>query len=260
MQIIYEGPDYRVIHFRPNTNIPVTIVFFEYWRAHFNAVSPSEFEVISENNFLTNHGLNCFFVQSRRNDWFQAPGIDTALASIKALKSKEEKYIGYGSSMGGYAAIAFGPNYGADYFVATAPQASLSADFVSKIGEYRWRDAWPIFHRDLIRTRQEGATRGLVFVDPQMEQDRLHVSEIEKRNTLRIFECPGTWHHPGRLIQREYGLARLLAHISERISSFLEVDAFIDEIEKKTHQSPAALFMRSSGHDRVKMLAVYGGK
>ncbi len=87
---------------------------------------------------------------------------------LRSRVAKYERIICLGYSMGGYAALRFGPLLGADEILAFAPQSMLSSRALSDAGDFRWEQF-------LSRVRDEiGDTRAL-DLSPRSDGKRVSI-------------------------------------------------------------------------------------
>jgi pimeloyl-ACP methyl ester carboxylesterase len=96
-------------------------------------------------SFLRKHGINAVHVLVSRSHWYQTPEMEGALAFIRHIAKDYHRVVTYGSSMGGYAAIKFGPEVRANAAVAISPQYSIDpakAPFEKRFLKYFRREAW----------------------------------------------------------------------------------------------------------------------
>ncbi len=98
-------------------------LFFTFTHFMFDDLDAEGFAV----RYLLDRGYDVVAFKSVRNDWFQ--GLPkTALHQAAALGRGYRERGTYGSSMGGYAAIAFADMLGADRVIALSPQFSITDD------------------------------------------------------------------------------------------------------------------------------------
>ena len=212
----------------------------------------------AENNFLTFNNINSIYFQSRINCWFQAPGIIETMNFIRSNKPAGHKYITYGSSMGGHAAISFFHEIGADFFLALSPQVSMSDAYMDSIDDNRWRKVSRIFQYDHILEGKCKNARGIVTTDLLYPEDRHHALDLIKNTTSYLIDCPEMWHESGRAVNREYGLVELLKTIGQ--NELQSVDSFIvaAEIQKSIEQSDATKLVKAEPWQRLEIIAQTG--
>jgi hypothetical protein len=173
--IIHRGPHYCVRFLRCN-DTPWAVVCFEYWKP-----GPTLDGEFSGEGFFRHRGLNAFGIMAAENDWFQDDEIREALAAIRA-RTAGWRLIGYGGSMGGFAAINFANDLGLASLAVVIPQFSIDA--AKAPYETRWRGeaARIVFHHDKI-DRVPALTNGWIVYDPWCV-DGQHVADIQRFHAL----------------------------------------------------------------------------
>ena len=144
-------------------------------------------------------------MMNRRNDWFRQPDLD---AYMKRLQGEGffagfRRVIFYGSSMGGYGALAFAPLAPGATVVAFVPQTSLDPRVVPFETRYRpgfARGQWAIGGFSDGANGARSAERIVVFADPWHPQDRAHVERLPQ-DTLVWAQCPWTGHDAARVMK-----------------------------------------------------------
>ncbi len=175
VEILHRGPRYCVRFLRCN-DTPWAVVCFEYWKPE-----PTLEGEFSGEGFFRHRGLNAFGIMAAENDWFQDDEILDALASVRAV-SAGWRLIGYGGSMGGFAAINFANDLGLASVAVVIPQFSIDA--AKAPYETRWRaEAARIgFRHDKIDA-VPALTDGWIVYDPWCV-DGLHVADIQRFHAL----------------------------------------------------------------------------
>ncbi len=128
--ILHRGPYYCVRFLRCNDQ-PNAVICFEYW-----VPSPTLDAEFSAEGFFRHRGTNAIGILAAENDWFQRAEMADVLAAIRNATQGFD-LIGYGGSMGAYAAIAFSESLGLRSVVAVCPQFSIDAARAPY--EARWR-------------------------------------------------------------------------------------------------------------------------
>ena len=142
------------------------------------------------------------------NAWFQYPEMPDASHAIRLCTAGYGDVIAYGSSMGGYGALAFASAMGATKSIAIAPQFSVDPAKVQF--ENRWmkyRKAIPAFDHDDLPGRILNAGRSYVFYDPFYERDAAHAAIIAAAAVIMPVRVPLGGHLCGDLLARA-GLLR----------------------------------------------------
>lgn len=214
MRTLFQNKLYRIVRTDPGSRPLGTIVYFHPVRANPGNEELLPFEEVAEVNFLTRAGFVGIFVQSARNDWFQHRSLSNGFARIRKERDLPRPLMSYGSSMGGFAAVAFASDVGADFFFAASPQASIAPAFMARIEDRRWRQHMKFFSRDRIMKGASRDMRGLLCYDRLHPHDRIHAAVIERVTKATLLHCPGSSHFALYRLQRDVGLPRVLADVA----------------------------------------------
>ncbi len=128
-----------------------------------------------------------FFISSH-NHWWQCPEMQDALSAARSFLSQNDvsEVLTHGASMGGFAAIQFAEDLGAQRVLAIAPQA----DIWDLEADTRWRQeaqAFPrIFPPKLINREKTDVT---VLLDLFDEKDALQASHLGDVNMVPVRHC-----------------------------------------------------------------------
>jgi hypothetical protein len=193
VHVIHRGPRYCVRFVHCNDD-PWAVVCFEYWKPE-----PTLEGEFSGEGFFVHRRMNAFGIMAAENDWFQDDEILAALAAIRAAASGW-RLIGYGGSMGGFAAINFAHDLGLASLVAVIPQ--FSVDGAKAPYEPRWRAeaARLSFRHDKI-DRVPPFTGGWAIFDPWCV-DGQHVADIQRYHRLGELRVPFGGHAQMLMLQQ----------------------------------------------------------
>jgi hypothetical protein len=177
--ILHDGPRYRVRFLRCSA-AKDAVICFEYWKPQ-----PSLAGEFSAEGFFRHRNTNAIGILAAENDWFQHDEIRQVLAAIRDATQGFD-LVGYGGSMGGYAAINFADLLRLRSLIAVCPQYSIDAARAPY--EPRWRqEAARIaetggFAHDRINQVPRLA-RGWLIFDPGCVDAR-HVADIQRHHAL----------------------------------------------------------------------------
>ncbi|WP_421989690.1 hypothetical protein [Roseococcus sp.] len=127
--------------------------------------------------FLQASNISSVHVTADRNHWFQTTEAEAAIQAIKPIAARFRRVVTYGSSMGGYGALAWSRRLGATDVVAISPQFSIDRRRVP--WERRWSEeaaTLDFFDDDMAENLNPDATVTLIF-DP-LTADGRHGAEI----------------------------------------------------------------------------------
>jgi tetratricopeptide (TPR) repeat protein len=153
-------------------------------------------------HFFAGRGMDAIHVISARNDWYQHEGTLAALVAIRDAVRNYARVLTYGSSMGGYAAIRFAGQVGADTALALSPQYSIDPRRMPL--ENRWVEAQTIRFRDELEQPICGVRRTVVCYDSR-SIDAAHVERIALECAIERVRLPYAGH-PATSYLSELGL------------------------------------------------------
>lgn len=202
-----------------------TVIVFDHWedRPSLDAESPGA-------RFFVNTGHNVVGIKTARNDWYQGAEMGDVCSAVLAGTPSHFR-IGYGGSMGGYAAINFAADLQLDLVIAICPQFSI--DPAKAPFERRWlTEACTItFHQDKID--QARHARGYLVFDP-CTVDRLHAELILAHHDL----LPIRIHHGGHdqmLMLQQCGM--LATILIEMVHNRFDLSACLELVRRRRRGS-----------------------
>ncbi|AHJ65918.1 putative cytosolic protein [Granulibacter bethesdensis CGDNIH4] len=181
------------------------VVFFETWLPQPDMEAP-----VTGETFFTHRGLDVIAIKPAANDWYQQDEMTELIDAVLA-ETKGRRRVGYGGSMGGYAAINFAESLALDDLVAVAPQFSIDPALMPQ--DWRWRrEAEGIaFRQDRMRLIGR-LQRGTIIYDPDSE-DRPHVRAILMYHDLTPLPLRFCGHHMFRALQQARVLPMLAMNL-----------------------------------------------
>ncbi|RWR45080.1 hypothetical protein EOW65_17185 [Sinirhodobacter ferrireducens] len=139
---------------------------------------------------IAKQGWSILGVMNKRGDWFREPEILAVLAELRDSGFYDEftRISTYGSSMGGYGALALAPYFPRAHAVAFAPQSTLNrraAPFDKRYRYGRGLGDWTAPEADAARGAKalEG---GYIFYDPFIPEDKAHVARIRAPQLMKM--------------------------------------------------------------------------
>jgi len=139
---------------------------------------------------IAKQGWSILGVMNKRGDWFREPEILAVLAELRDSGFYDEftRISTYGSSMGGYGALALAPLFPRAHAVAFAPQSTLNrraAPFDKRYRYGRGLGDWTAPEADAARGAKALAG-GYIFYDPFIAPDKAHVARITAPQLLKL--------------------------------------------------------------------------
>ena len=156
--------------------------------------------------FFRGLDLPAFYILHRRNRWFQHPELGTALAALQPHLAGYRKVIVYGSSMGGFGALAYGGLLGAHVGLALSPQYSVDPNVAPF--EHRWRDDVARI-RFLRPDRGPSLPRQYIAFDPADRADARHAAMFADRSPTILIPARHGGHPVGGFLN-DTGVLRSL--------------------------------------------------
>ncbi|HEX4870676.1 MAG TPA: hypothetical protein VFV27_00015 [Nevskiaceae bacterium] len=188
LEVLYEGAEVRLLYLAGPHDGTRCVCFSHFVRAG----RPKPFAL----DFLQRYGRSGYFVVPTRNNWFQTPEMGPLVESLRQ-HAQGHPLLGYGASMGGFAALAFARPLGIRTAVVIAPQVALADRLVGDF-ERRWRREAAAVGEVApdARTGMDPELDLLIAYDPLHRGDREHVRLIREAAgpRLRVLRLPGTRH------------------------------------------------------------------
>ncbi len=148
--------------------------------------------------FLTKNGYNCVSFLAARKNWYRTSEFREILEAFITSEFDGTLFprrIAYGSSMGAYAAAAFGDVLGCEERVLFHPVSTLNQAAVPWESRKftRNRFDWNGPYWDSVEGCP-GARRVTILVDNLFHLDWRHAKRFEKNENTRILKCTGLGH------------------------------------------------------------------
>lgn len=221
------------------------VVTFSHWFPRGAKVSAFAQDMLAQRR------INAIHVVNQRADWFLGRDAGDAVAAmldaIAALPVMQTARlrIGYGSSMGGYAALRFRDMLNLKRVIAFAPQFSIDSTRVPF--ETRWREeaAECDFAQDRLRVIAPGEDVTLVY-DPRLPMDRAHVALIDPHRRAAHVAIPYSGHPPLTF----FAQAGVLPELVERLLRGEAIGDLLCQAHARRKQS--ALFWQIIAEDVVR--------
>ncbi len=129
-------------------------------------------------SFLRSHEIDAIHIQTSVNNWYQSPDLPEALAAAAHAAAIYKHRVTYGTSMGGYAALAFSGPLNATGVTAFVPQFSPVIDKAPF--DNRWKDERQVIEpvMDDMAAQISKTAKIYISYDPHQKQDRKHFELI----------------------------------------------------------------------------------
>ena len=228
---------WRMVRLERNTTIVASpgvsrskriAITFDFWRDVEEAQDPKAYG----ETYFARRGIGQVHVFAHWHHWFQVEEMERVLDSIVEVTKDADERIVYGSSMGGFASLAFAERVAADIVIAIAPRYSIDPGKgwertpiraeVAEIERYHqdlWADgpadAFPYERIDEVAL----PPRTYIVYDPGSPGDAQHVAAIAAHHDIIPVHCLNAGHWPD-IALRDAGM--LSTVISGAIAGTLE--------------------------------------
>ncbi|MGX0875605.1 pimeloyl-ACP methyl ester carboxylesterase [Roseovarius sp. MBR-154] len=204
--------------------------------------------------FVRDNGWSHMAVMARRKDWYRCPQLIAHLEKLAAdgVFAEFEKVILTGTSMGGFAALAFASLAPGATVVSFNPQTTLDETLVpweKRFGMGRARD-WSLAHSDCAFEIDE-VEKAFVLYDPFFEPDRRHVDRLEGDNVIRLKTwCSG---HFSPVFLRRAGLLKpLMQHaLDDTLTPQVFYKMYRDRRFLPWYRKALQTNLQERGHDKL---------
>lgn len=159
---------------------------------------------------FSKYTLDVIYVTCVDGSWFQYPDVYDAAAAVKRAASDYDEVLNYGTSMGGYGALAFSEYIGSTVVIACSPQYSI--DIAKVPFENRYLNDLPRvadhggFIRDNLNENLSKKARVILLFDPFDDIDKKHAALVEGHRPCERLVVPFSGHK-SLISLREMGLA-----------------------------------------------------
>lgn len=148
----------------------LVITFNPYEHTGFNHAGFGE-------SFLSRYGYDLLVFKMKSDDWYQDLSHEDIVFIVKQLKQDYKIRLGYGSSMGAYAALYFAESLHLDRVLAFSPQYSIERQLVSF--EDRWGEEAEKIRFNHIWSKNH-ITKAIIIYDNQDTREKKHVECINE--------------------------------------------------------------------------------
>ncbi|MFN3815336.1 tetratricopeptide repeat protein [Brevundimonas sp.] len=166
---------------------------------------------------LAKLGVSTLGLIARTRHWYPEDDTRSLLDGIAGTGLfRNRRIITYGTSMGGYGAVKYASQIGAEVALAIVPQWSIDPAEVGHVDPRYVSSFVPELHRDMRITAGDMAKETHVIYDPLFPMDRFHFERLAQSGAaVRPVVATGQGHAPGFVLAegRQGGaLLRAYAH------------------------------------------------
>jgi len=204
--------------------------------------------------FVRDNGWSHMAVMARRKDWYRCPQLIAHFEKLAAdgVFAGFDKVVLTGTSMGGFAALAFASLAPGATVISFNPQTTLDEALVpweKRFGMGRARD-WSLAHSDCAFEIDE-VEKAFVLYDPFFEPDRRHVDRLEGDNVIRLKTwCSG---HFSPVFLRRAGLLKpLMQHaLDDTLTPEVFYKMYRDRRFLPWYRKALQTNLQERGHDKL---------
>lgn len=195
--ILHQGARYCVRHLCCTAQRRAVVVF-ENWLPR-----PSLDGQLTAEAFFRHRGINMIGIRAAANDWYLHEEIDAALDAVRGAVPSFD-LVGYGGSMGGYAAINLSEALGLRSVIAVCPQYALDPARAPYDGRWRGEAARVAAEGGFARDRidQIGLLAGGWLIYDPACVDGLHAADIGRHHTMGALRLRFAGHHLMLMLQQ----------------------------------------------------------
>ena len=186
-QIVFEDEHIRVI-FLTGSSDTLVISFGDL-------ISRAKGMSINAEKSLFKYQYNVIGIMPKQKSWFPKSSMLEMQRQIQPILEQFEQIVGYGGSMGGYAAIKYSNLLNMHKIVAFVPQYSIDPDVVHDRRYAEFFDA--TLHQDMqIQADEVDSSREYIIVyDPYYAEDKEHFLKIQPLlPKMHVIHLPFTGH------------------------------------------------------------------
>ncbi len=204
--------------------------------------------------FVRDNGCSHLAVMARRKDWYRCPQLIAHLQGLAAdgVFAGFGKVVFTGTSMGGFAALAFASLSPGATVISFNPQTTLDETLVpweERFGMGRARD-WSLPHSDCAYEIDE-VDKAFVFYDPFFTPDRRHVDRLEGDNVIRLKTwCSG--HFAPVFLRRANLLKPIMQHaLDGTLTPAVFYRLYRERRRLPWYRRALQVNLQERGHDRL---------
>lgn len=144
-----------------------------------------------------------------RQNWYPRASVERALEAAAPHLAGFSSRLGYGYSMGAFAALKYARDFGLDAAIAFSPQYSINPDHVEDRRFTGFFD--PVLNTDMEISPGDGAALNIVACDPQDKGDRESADLIAARISVQPVSLEHLGHGSVRCVTRTDIVGRMIA-------------------------------------------------
>ncbi|QIO06987.1 hypothetical protein [Acinetobacter shaoyimingii] len=186
-QIVFEDEHIRAIYLKGSSDTLVLSFGDLITRAKGNSINAEK--------SLSKYEYSVIGIMPKQKSWFPAVSMLGVLAAIQPILAEFKRVVGYGGSMGGYAAIKYAKPFKMNRVVAMVPQYSINPE---EVEDRRYTDFYDAETNGDMRIQAADISENCEYIivyDPYFDLDREHYKKIQPLiPQLHTLHLPYTGH------------------------------------------------------------------
>ena len=178
---------------------------------------------IPASSFFKSNGCDQFHIVTKGDIWYQTEEFFDVASLILETRSRYDRVITYGNSMGAYGALLISKAIDATDVLAFAPQYSVDSTVLPE--ELRWFNATSkiTFIHHKLETFISASARKTVIFDPFCEEDMRHLRMLRGVENLTEVPIPFSGHFPSTYLHELGCLAKAMEAILFSSNPLIEI-------------------------------------
>ncbi|WP_156878570.1 hypothetical protein [Roseomonas gilardii] len=181
---------------------------------------------------------------ARKANWFPRASIQAALPAVEEVLQGDRPRVGYGGSMGGYAAIKYSRAFQLNTVISLCPQWSIEPSSVSHFDK-RYEK---YYFNDLCGMEiGRGDIQGNIYLlfDPYYKVDALHAALIEKAcGHINFVPVPSADHHVTKILAGTKTLKNIISLCGDNLTD--DLIRYLSPIRRNHPQRAENLILRAA--------------
>ena len=186
-QIIFEDEQIRVIFLKRNSK---ELIF-----SFGDLITRAKGLSINAEKSLAKYDYNVIGIMPKQKSWFPVSSMQNMMQHVRPILDQFDTVIGYGGSMGGYAAIKYSKLLKMNRIIAFVPQYSIDPQ---QVDDRRYAEFFDVaLHRDMQICPEDVSPESeyIIVYDPYYAEDREHYLKIKQQlASVYTLHLPFTGH------------------------------------------------------------------
>jgi pimeloyl-ACP methyl ester carboxylesterase len=201
--ILFDGEDMQVRHYRAQSEF--RLITFDIMHARASGRSAFGLRLTQKNT------IDHIAIIPKYPCWYPRREAESVARIVSALKDRPT--VAYGASMGGYGALRWGRQAGADSALACSPQFSIEPEILGDL-DRRYRAHFnPNLHEDMSIKPEHLPKFSVAVYDPKFKPDSNHIALMRHLPGLYAIPVPYMAHSTTQCVSGSSNFITILAAI-----------------------------------------------